>query len=218
MARRTAAQSAIPQTSPLTNAEENSPEMMVGRKLRALRARAGLSLRALAERSGLNVNTLSLIENGKSSPSVSTLQQLARSLGVQISAFFEVDKSPQRVVFTQSSQQAEVLFGSARLQDLGSELKGSTIQPFLVSLQPGADSGESIIVHTGYEFVYCLSGTVEYRVDGEWYIMHEGDSLIFEAHLPHCWQNRGSNKAQILLVLFPSDVRDQPGERHFSVG
>ena len=64
-------------------------EVLVGRKLRALRSRARLSLRALAERSGLNVNTLSLVENGKSSPSVSTLQQLARALDVPIAAFFE---------------------------------------------------------------------------------------------------------------------------------
>ncbi|MCD4673580.1 MAG: helix-turn-helix domain-containing protein, partial [Anaerolineaceae bacterium] len=67
------------------------PEVLVGRKLRELRTQQGLSLRALAERSGLNVNTLSLLENGKSSPSLSTLHQLALTLNVPIALFFEQD-------------------------------------------------------------------------------------------------------------------------------
>ena len=53
---------------------------MVGAKIREIRTRYHLSLRKLAERSGLNVNTLSLVENGKSSPSVSTLQHVARAV------------------------------------------------------------------------------------------------------------------------------------------
>ena len=62
--------------------ESNNP-IDVGSRLRMLRAGASLSIRALAEMSGLNVNTLSLIENGKTSPSVSTLQQLAGALEAQ---------------------------------------------------------------------------------------------------------------------------------------
>src|SRR4030065_947235 len=62
----------------------------VGRNLRDLRAERELSIRSLAELSGLNVNTLSMIENGKSSPSVSTLQQLASAINVSTPAFFEI--------------------------------------------------------------------------------------------------------------------------------
>ena len=66
-------------------------DINVGRHLRELRAGRGLSIRALAEQSRLNVNTLSLIENSRTSPSVSTLQQLASALDVPITAFFETD-------------------------------------------------------------------------------------------------------------------------------
>jgi DNA-binding XRE family transcriptional regulator len=59
-------------------------QVNVGRGLRTLRTGRGLSIRALAEKSGLNVNTLSLIENGKTSPSVHTLQQLAQALEMPI--------------------------------------------------------------------------------------------------------------------------------------
>lgn len=73
---------------PANPTSQPATEVLVGRRLRDLRTKRGFSLRVLADRSGLNVNTLSLVENGKSSPSVSTLQQLATALEVPIMAFF----------------------------------------------------------------------------------------------------------------------------------
>ena len=62
----------------------------VGKRLRALRRERRLSIRELAEKSHLAINTLSLIENNKTSPSVSTLQQLSTALGVTITSFFMI--------------------------------------------------------------------------------------------------------------------------------
>lgn len=202
---------------PPQDPQETPAEVLVGRKLRELRNQRGLSLRALAERSGLNVNTLSLVENWKSSPSVSTLQQLAQALDVPITAFFESEPAARQVVFTQGDQRPLADFGSAQMQNLGKDLAGNAIQPFVVALQPGAGSGDQIIVHTGHEFVYCLSGSVRYKIKDEEYSLRPGDSLVFEAHLPHCWQNAGPEEAQIILVLYPADEREEPGGRHFTV-
>lgn len=195
---------------------EAQPEILVGRKLRELRGLRALSLRALAERSGLNINTLSLIENGKSSPSVSTLQQLALALAVPIATFFESEPVEKQVVFTPAAQRPRAEFGKTQMQNLGENLAGNVVQPFVVTLQPGTGSGERMIVHTGHEFVYCLSGAVRYRIDNEEYALTPGDSLLFEAHLPHCWENSGAAEAQIILVIYPSDEREAPGGRHFS--
>ncbi len=174
-------------------------------------------MRALAERSGLNVNTLSLVENGKSSPSVSTLQQLALALDVPISAFFKSEPVERRVVFTSLEQRPLATFGSTRMQNLGKDFTGSAVQPFVVSLGPGMGSGEQMIVHTGFEFVYCLSGTIRYQIEQDEYFLKPGDSLLFEAHLPHCWENPGNADAQILLILYPADEREEPGGHHFSL-
>ena len=186
--------------------------------MRELRNRKRLSLRALANRSGLNVNTLSLVENGKSSPSVSTLQQLALALEVPIAAFFESEPVEKRVVFTPADQRPQSPFGSTQLQNLGKDLVGSIVQPFAVTLKPGSGSGDRMIVHTGHEFVYCLSGSIRYQIDQDEFILKPGDSLVFEAHLPHCWENKGEDTAQILLILYPSDEREEPGGRHFLIG
>lgn len=193
------------------------PEVMVGKRLHDLRVGRGLSLRALAQRSGLNVNTLSLVENGKSSPSVSTLQQLALALEVPIGAFFQSAPAARRVVFTPADQRPEEVFGTMRMQNLGKDLAGNAVQPFVVTLEPGKGSGERNLVHTGHEFVYCLGGSIHYQVEGEVFNLNAGDSLLFEAHLAHCWVNNGQSAAQILLVLYPSDEREETGGRHFTL-
>ena len=204
-------------TNPTINDNSTSSELLVGRKVRELRNRKGLSLRALAVRSGLNVNTLSLVENGKSSPSVSTLQQLALALEVPIATFFESERVEKRVVFTPADQRPLAAFGRTQMQNLGKDLADSAVQPFAVTLKSGAGSGDRMIVHTGHEFVYCLNGSIRYQIEQDEYILKPGDSLVFEAHLPHCWENNGEDTAQILLILYPSDEREEPGGRHFSL-
>lgn len=202
----------------LSNNDSDHPaELLVGRKLRELRNRKGFSLRALAERSGLNINTLSMIENGKTSPSVSTLQQLAQALEVPIATLFESQTAEKRVVHTTADQRPSAAFGSTQMQSLGKDLAGSYVQPFVVTLKPGMGSGDRMIVHTGHEFVYCLQGAIRYQIEQEEYILNQGDSLLFEAHLPHCWENHSQDAAQILLILYPADRREEPGGRHFSL-
>jgi quercetin dioxygenase-like cupin family protein len=103
------------------------------------------------------------------------------------------------------------------LEDLGAGLRNRIIEPFIVTLEPNAGSGAASIVHTGHEFVYCLQGRIIYTVEERPYLLEPGDSLLFESHLPHCWQNIDVGSSRALLVLCPSDIRDRPTERHFAV-
>jgi transcriptional regulator with XRE-family HTH domain len=189
----------------------------VGSRLRELRAERGLSIRALADQSGLNVNTLSLIENNKTSPSVSTLQQVAAALEVPIAAFFEMKKPPQMVVYQQTGERPTAAFPYGTLADLGAGFSSHVIEPFMVILEPKAHSGKAPIVHTGVELVYCLEGQLEYEVDEQVFSLGAGDSLIFEAHLPHRWRNAGESPSRSLLLLCPDDERDRPDKRHFAL-
>ena len=195
-----------------------STEINVGRRLRELRTTRGLSIRALAEQSGLNVNTLSMIENGKTSPSVSTLQQAATALKAPINAFFETQIYPQSIVYQRAGNRQSAAFSHGTLADLGAGFARSGLEPFVVTLEPQADSGDTPIVHTGLEFVFCLEGCITYEVEGESFSLDSGDSLLFEAHLPHRWRNAGNTPSRSLLLLCPSDERDHPDERHFAKG
>lgn len=191
-------------------------EVSVGRHLRELRVEQGLSIRALAEQSRLNVNTLSLIENGKTSPSVSTLQQLASALQVPIKAFFEIEQLKNPISYQKAGQRTRVSFAHGTLEDLGAGLTLRGGQPFLITLEPKADSGPTSIVHTGHEFVFCLEGRLSYIISNEYYQLDPGDSLLFEAHLPHSWQNAGETCSRSLLVMCPSDEDDHPTDLHFT--
>ena len=191
-------------------------EVNVGKRIRQLRMKSELSIRTLAELSKLNVNTLSLIENNKTSPSVSTLQQLASALQVPIAAFFETESPKKNLVFQKGGQRPRADFSYGMMEDLGAGLTLHGGQPLLVALEPGADSGPTPIVHTGFEFVYCLEGSLTYIIEEKNYLLEPGDSLIFEAHLPHRWGNVAATMTRSLLILCPSDENDHPTERHFA--
>ncbi len=191
-------------------------EFNLGSRLHELRSARGLSLRALAVISGLNVNTLSLIENQRTSPSVSTLQQLAQALNIPISSLFENDQYHNRVAHQKAGTRPLVAFKHGSIEDLGAGMSRFGAEPFIITLDPNVDSGKNPIVHTGREFVYCLLGHIAYKVDSETYLLGPGDSLLFEAYLPHQWKNLDPTPSSNLLLLCPLDERDRPTERHFS--
>ena len=198
-------------------AADASPlDVDVGQSLRRLRTEREFSLRALADASELNINTLSLIENGKISPSVSTLQKLALALNVPIASFFEVGAEKRNVIHQKAGYRPHATFAYGVLEDLGTELAGHWVEPFVVTLEPGADSGETPILHTGLELVYCLEGSIAYTIESQQYGLDPGDSLLFESRLPHRWMNTGAVPARSLLVLCPADDRDRPTILHFA--
>jgi len=191
--------------------ERQPPE--VGLKIQALREERGLSMRGLAEMCGLSPNTISLIERGATSPNVSTLHQLATALKVPITAFFEGREKGKPVIHSQPGNRSFSGSTSVLLESLGSGLEGQSLQPFLVTLQAGADSGPGAMIHNGHELVFCLEGTLDYEIDAESYHLSPGESLLFEAHLPHCWRNTGSQPSVFLLV-FQTEGPGRPVEHH----
>ena len=59
--------------------------------LKQWRERRGWSLRQLGERSGVSFVTISNIETGKLDPRLSTLERLARALGISIRDLFPAE-------------------------------------------------------------------------------------------------------------------------------
>lgn len=195
---------------------QSSPhEVNVGRRLRTLRDERDLSARAVAEKSGLAVNTLSLIETGKTSPSVSTLQRIAVALDVPITDFFDIHAPETRISHVRAGQRPRAAFAHGTLEDLNVGMRQRAVEPFVVTLEPHLGSGLQAIVHTGYEFVFCLEGRLAYTIEEHTYLLEPGDSLLFESTLPHRWQNVDAGPSRAILVLCPMDERDRPTERHF---
>jgi len=189
--------------------------LSVGKKLRSIREERGLSQRELANLAGVSTNAISLIERDESSPSVATLQNLASALNVKMSYFFE-DHEPSTILFVKAENRPAIVTKGVRIEALDGKLKRQEMEPFLVTLESHSGSGERLVVHTGHELVFCLSGKVEYLIDGKIFHLEGGDILLFEAHLPHLWRNQTDEKAALLLVLQACGLAGEPVERHFS--
>ena len=193
--------------------EREPPE--VGQRIRTLRGRRGLSLRALARRSGLSVNAISRIERGEASPTVSSLHVLATALDVPITDLF-AETDEHRTVFVQRDRRLRSRTGGLVMESLGSGLRRQQIEPFHVLLDGGTDATSGEVTHGGHEFVLCLSGSVEYTVDGRQYDLEEGDSLLFEAEQPHSFRNASDAPARLLLVFHGPGGGHLARQRHLA--
>ena len=188
--------------------------MDVGIRLRELRQERDLSMRALARLSGLSTNALSMIERGRTSPSVSTLYKLAEALGVPITAFFRTEPPREDIVFRKAGQRSRVQFQRGLWEGLGGESFIGRVEPFMLTLESGATSGPHSLVHSGHEFVICLSGQLEYEVEEHRFSLEPGDSLLFASRLRHRWRNPGKTISDILFVLSGFELDERPSEFH----
>jgi transcriptional regulator with XRE-family HTH domain len=190
----------------------------VGARLRQLRTERNKSMRALARESGLSTNALSMIERGRTSPSVSTLFKLAEALDVPITAFFRLEPPRQDLVFTRLADRKRVPINKGVWEGLSGEAFTGRVEPFVLNLLPGAGSGPFGMLHTGSEFALCLSGQVEYEIEDQKLILNPGDSLMFVAQQRHRWRNAGDAPAQLLVVLAGFQQSERPSEFHLSSG
>ncbi len=194
--------------------QRNAISVNVGDRLRELREENHISMRGLATKSGLSANALSMIERGKTSPSVSTLYKLADALGVDITAFFGAPKELQPVVFVKSDERPRVPFQRGVWENLGGENFIGRVMPFILTLENGGGSGPHSMVHTGHEFVFCLRGVLEYQVESQTFTLEPGDSLLFAARLRHKWKNPGGSVATALILLSDFAESDRNANIH----
>jgi transcriptional regulator with XRE-family HTH domain len=206
-----------PDANPLINSANTAQntcfrcETLLCERVRTLRHERSLSIRSLAEKCGISINTLSLIENNRTSPSVHTLNLLAGGLGVPMVALFEDEEHKQELVYQQDGQRVLIRVPPGALERLGEGLPPLGAEPILVTLE---DDQEEMVSHNGREFIYCLEGKVTCLLPSQAYPLSRGDSLLFDAGAPHRWVNSQAQPSKILVLFCPMEARDQPAEHH----
>jgi transcriptional regulator with XRE-family HTH domain len=194
--------------------DEMKKTSSLGSRLRALRKERDLTQRELASRAGISSNAISLIERSQISPSVATLQNLATALNVKMSYFFD-EEVQTNIMHVKPDERPSLESRGVTIESIGKHLHGQELEPFFISLGPDSESGRRQVIHSGHEFVYCLRGRVEYEIDGDVYMLNEGDFLLFEAQLPHHWRNLTSETAELLLILQTPNGSNETVRRHF---
>ncbi len=195
--------------------QKDAVSVVVGLRLKDLREARNISMRTLATKSGLSANALSMIERGKTSPSVSTLYKLADALGVSITAFFGMEAEKRQVVFLKSDERTRISFTRGVFEALGGEQFDGRVEPFMLTLESGAASGPHAMTHSGHEFVFCVRGELEYQVEKEEFRLLPGDSLLFAANLKHRWRNPGKNVVNALIIISGFAEGEQPNAMHW---
>jgi len=175
-------------------------------RLREERRRRRLSLRRLAALSRLSPTTVHQIEAGRGSPSLATLQALATNLGVPVAALFEAGSPPPAAaVLLSAKKRPRTRTPGGSLERLAAGLPGQRLRGLVITLTPGATTGEEAMTHPGQELVFELAGRCVYEVAGRAYRLSPGDSLLVDSRQPHRARNPGRRDARILLVLYAPD-------------
>ncbi|MEJ2485805.1 MAG: cupin domain-containing protein [Anaerolineales bacterium] len=191
----------------------SSTEPQVGEKIKILRARRGFSLRELSDQCGLSFNAISKIERGENSPTVASLHKIASALEVHITDLFR-QEIQQFAVFVKSEDSTLLKSDGIMIESLGSGLPNQQLEPFKMIVSPDSGNMSEPVSHSGEEFVYCLSGRIEYVVGDETFVLEPGDKLLFKANRPHCWRNLGKELAEVMLVIETDKGKPLPHKIH----
>lgn len=173
------------------DARENVLEVAIGRSVRAFRKQKGITVAELSKATGLSLGMLSKIENGMTSPSLTTLQALSHALSAPLTAFFRGFEEKRVVMQVKAGDGVETERAGTRaghqynlLGHVGGTSSGVIMEPYLITLSETSDVFPAF-QHDGMEFLYMLEGVVEYGHSGQIFRMEPGDSLFFDADAPH---------------------------------
>lgn len=202
--------------APDTDAAGRGPESQnaLGPAIRQRRELIGLSLRALAERVGISASALSHIEKGRSQPSVSTLFALVRELDISLDELFSAGPSPvpgRQPATTTGTTGTTVVEYAADRKPLELEAgivweplaRDEDVQFFQIRYEPGAASAPSgsYVRHAGREYGVVLRGQLRMTLGFQEYDLGPGDSIRFDASVPHRLENIGEGPLEAVWVM-----------------
>jgi transcriptional regulator with XRE-family HTH domain len=180
-------------------------EQAIGREVRRQREKLDITISELAKAAGISAGMLSKIENGATSPSLSSLQALAQALQVPLTTFFRDFDEMRTATFVKAGQGLAIERRGTRAghqyQLLGHVPTGPLmVEPYLITLTAKSDVFPAF-QHAGVEFLYMLEGEVVYRHGSRTYLMTPGDSLYFDADAPH-----GPEELRVLPIRYVSVI------------
>ncbi len=176
----------------------------IGRRIHALREAMGLSLRDLAERCGVSAPMLSQVERGETSPTLAVARKIAGGLELTLSQLLRLDEG-EHVAISRAGSRRRYERGGHRFEELTPPLPGQRADVSLHTLKGGATTGgpgDPPIHEPGSrETAVVLDGLLALVVEGTRHQLRSGDSVTFDADLPHHFENDGEEPARFLAVI-----------------
>ena len=189
-------------------------ERFLGAAIRDLRQRHALTIAQVAEQAGISRGMLSKIENAQTSTGLDVLHRIAQALGVSLSTLFRNFDVPQggAQLVKKGTGMEVVRKGTKRghtyhllAYDQGPR---KAFEPFLITMEDEAERFPTF-EHPGTEFIHMLKGVIEYRHGQQTYILHPGDTLTFQADIPHGPERLIKLPIQFLSIfIYPPGTAD----------
>ncbi len=177
----------------------------LGSRLRMVRLRHQLSQRGLAKKAGVANATISLIESGSTSPSVSALKRILAGIPMTLAEFFS-DELPgmKSEVFYRAQELTEISGGEGiSYRQIGSARAGHALQILYESYEVGADTGLIMLQHEGEEGGVILTGRLEVTVGESSRILSAGDAYYFNSRELHRFRNAGDKICTLVSSCSP---------------
>jgi transcriptional regulator with XRE-family HTH domain len=186
-------------------------EKQIVENIKRIRQGKKMSLEKLAKITGLTKGYISKIEHSQKAPPISTLLKIANALGTEASFLIAENSSevPENISIcvVRKNERREVIsrgtFYGYRYESLAYKKIGKSMEPYII--EPAFDE-RAIFSHDGEEFMYVLEGTHEFVHNNKRYILKKGDSVYYDAKIPHSGRSVGRKKAKILIVGMPYPI------------
>jgi transcriptional regulator with XRE-family HTH domain len=177
------------------------PTPAVGDVIRRLRTQRGLSVRNLAEQAGISASFLSAVERGESDIALGRLAQVAGSLDHDVASLLGYSlrqAAPRKIerVSSKRSRGAGVDFAAFRVPGTHLELLVATFAP--------RTQFEDAVTHAGIDVMYITKGELVLVVDGDDYVLREGECVVWPSSHLHTMRN--DSDASAVAVGFTTET------------
>jgi transcriptional regulator with XRE-family HTH domain len=178
-------------------------EVDLGARIRALRVARGSTLRQLAAQAGVTESFLSQVERGVASPSIASVQRIARALGQSIAELFAAEESAGIVVRARDRRRI-VYQGLGAVDEFLTPATDGRLQVIMSTIEPGGGTGDEAYTHdSDEEVVVVLEGVLDLWVGAEHYRLEAGDAVTHSSRVPHHNTNPGPGIARVLFCITP---------------
>ena len=174
--------------------------MNIGKKIKELRNLCNLTQEELANRTELTKGYISQIENELVEPSISTLEDIVKALGIDLGEFFTEAKTEQ-IVFN-GNDYFEKETESYQIKWLVPNAQKNEMEPILITIYPNCQT-DLDYPHEGQEFGYVLEGEVLLCIDNKTHRIQKGETFYYQSNKNHYLKNVKNKNCRIVWVSSP---------------
>jgi transcriptional regulator with XRE-family HTH domain len=184
-------------------APAEATEVDLGARIRSLRLARRATLRQLAAQAAVTESFLSQVERGVASPSIASVQRIARALDTSIAELFAADESAGTVVRVHDRRRI-VYQGLGAVDEFLTRGTDGRLQVISSTIEPGGGTGDEAYTHdSDEEVVIVLEGSLDLWVGPEHYRLEAGDAVTHSSRVPHRNTNPGPGVARVLFCITP---------------